>query len=99
MKPQRIIEKITFLYKLYRLKYMNWKFDQRLKAKDRKLNRAIKEADKLHKQTRYKYYVVNTSAGYKVLNNKMVKEAKKEKILPKRFDFLHLEKVAIYTTN
>ncbi len=62
------------------------------------LEAAKAEADRLHAATKYKYYVIVWSNGYKSVNMQWVNRMKKAGLLPKSYDWLRLEKYSVYVT-
>jgi len=67
-------------------------------ASRRKLHKAMKEADKLKAETGLKHYVVRLDDDWQILNNRMVKQMKKDKMLAKSIDYIKLEQMAMYVT-
>jgi hypothetical protein len=65
-----------------------------------KLEKAKREADRMHAATNYRYYVINWANGnYKVVNMQWVNNMKKAGLLPKSYDFIRLQKYSVYFTN
>lgn len=63
------------------------------------LEQAKADADRMHKLTKYKYYVIVWGKGYKAINMQWVNSMKKKKLLPASYDWLRLEKYSVYVTD
>lgn len=80
------------------VKYITSKQYRQKEAHIKKIEAAKAEADRLHKATGYKYYVIVWGDGYKSVNMQWVNRMKKMKLLPKSYDWLRLEKYSVYVT-
>ena len=67
-------------------------------AKYKEIKAAKKEADYLHQQTGYKYYVMYIGNKYRPMNMAAINLLRKNGILPKNFDWLQAEKNSLYIT-
>ena len=64
----------------------------------RAMNKAKRTADKLHKLTGYKYYVIMYGKKLTPVNMVWINRMKKLGLWPKRYDALQLEKESYYVT-
>ena len=70
------------------------------KTKDAHLSsEAVKQADKLARETKRRQYVLKINDKYYVFNKSQIKTLKKRGILREDLDFLMLDKVAYYITH
>jgi hypothetical protein len=83
------------------MKILKYIFNKQYRENKREVNslmEAKQQADQLHEATGFKYYVLSWGKGYKAVNMVWVNMMKKQKLLPKQYDAIRLEKYSVYVT-